>query len=93
VKIGVSFALCMLKQDYNVNKRHIMEAGKSIQNAGSAVSLKYLEAVTLLSLLEDDEFIEYATSLQLITEEAYQREIIDFAIKQHQGFKGDKGSQ
>lgn len=88
VRIGVSFALCMLKQDYQVHKRHLMELGKSTQNAGGAVSLKYLEAVNLLSLLGDDGFIEYAPNLQLITEEAYQREIIDFAIKRYQMLRG-----
>jgi hypothetical protein len=83
VKIGVSFALCMLNYDYRANRRHLMELGKITQNAGGAASLKYLEAVNLLSLLKDDGFIEYASNLQQVTEEAYQREIIDFAIKRY----------
>lgn len=82
-KIGVAFALCMLQGDHHDYRKYLMKIGETTQKAGNARSLKYLEAVNLLSLLEDEGFIEYATKLQHLTEEAYQREIIDFAIQRY----------
>jgi len=82
-KIGVAFALCMLQGDHHHYRKYLMKIGETTQKAGKAQSLKYLEAVNLLSLLEDEGFIEYATKLQNLTEEAYQREIIDFAIQRY----------
>jgi len=42
-----------------------------------------LEAVELLSILEEDSFINYAKKLNNITEEAYQHEAITVAIQRY----------
>jgi len=82
VKIGVSFALCMLlRQDYDIYKKYLMETGKITQDVGGATSLKYLEAVELLSLSSDEGFIEYTNKLK--TDEAYQIEAIEVAVERY----------
>jgi len=82
-KIGIAFALCMLNQDCQSNTEYLMKTGEITQIAGNAVSLKYLEAVELLSLLEVDNFINYASNLKKKTEEVYQKEAIEITIERY----------
>lgn len=86
VKIGVAFALCMLNHNYRENIEYLFKIGKAAQDAGGARSLRYLEAVELLSIINDDKFINYASSL--VTDEAYQTSAIKVAVMRHKALFG-----
>jgi hypothetical protein len=82
-RIGIAFAQCALGYDCKKNVEYLMAMGKTTQLAGRAMSLKYLEPVELLSLLEIEGFLDYAGKLKTKTEEVYQREAIAVAIHRH----------
>lgn len=83
-RIGIAFALCRLGENCPNNIEYLMAIGITPQKAGGAKSLKYLEAVELLSLLNVEHFIQYASNLKMITDEAYQREAIEVALIRYQ---------
>jgi hypothetical protein len=77
-EIGIAFALCSLRLDYDKNYLKLEKIGREPQMAGEARSLARLEVVELLSFLSDERFPKYA--LSLITDEEYQHEAIDVAL-------------
>lgn len=83
-KIGISFALCLLQEKCQSHWEYMMQVGEYTKVAGRAKSLKYLEAVELLSLTRHEGFIAYATKIKNNTEEVWQEEAIDVAIERHE---------
>jgi hypothetical protein len=77
-EIGIAFAYCRLRLDYDKNYSKLEKIGRESQIAGGARSLANLEVVELLSFLPDKKFPKYATSL--VTDEEFQREAIDVAL-------------
>ncbi len=84
-EIGIAFALCSLRLNYDKNYSLLEKIGREPQMAGSARSLARLEVVELLSFLPDERFPEYAASL--ITDEVFQHEAIDVALMRFQSMK------
>ncbi len=84
-EIGITFALCSLRFDYDKNYSKLEKLGRESQMAGGAQSLARLEVVELLSFLPDARFPKYAASL--ITDEVFQREAIDVALLRFQAMK------
>jgi hypothetical protein len=84
-EIGIAFALCSLRLDYEKNYTKLEKIGRESQMAGSARSLARLDAVELLSFLPDERFPKYAASL--ITDEVFQSEAIDVALERFKSMK------
>jgi len=83
VSIGVIFAQCRLNECSEKNVIDLKRIGRTTQIIGNAISLKYLEVVELLSILDIEGFIEYANELKNITDEVYQKEAIEVAINRY----------
>jgi hypothetical protein len=81
--MGQAFALCCYDINYRKNYSFLETSGMEIQDAGGARSLSNLNAIILMSLLGDKRFPAYAESLRNKTQETFQREAIDAAIRRH----------
>jgi hypothetical protein len=92
-KIGISFALCMLKEECQSRRSYLMQLGEVTEMAGRALSLKHLEAVELLSLIRDNGFVAYATKIKKKTNEVWQQEAIDVALERYEKLMGSKNEK